>query len=133
MTVTGISRPKGPSQETGIFLGLIPRNYEWWGLGLALANNQNRTPSVYLGLTLRARAFGDYGLASFFVGAVNRQYVAFPKSIVGQTFSADSSSLSGSLRSQTSAAIGFNLGFKFGTISPDTTITGPVASSQAAH
>jgi hypothetical protein len=104
-----------PTQDTGIFLNLVPRNYPFLGLGLGLSSTAGRAQSIYLGLSLRARTFGDHGLASLSFAAANRQVKVF-RGVTGGDFEADSAKLQGSLESRLGYAVMINLGFHFGSI-----------------
>lgn len=104
------------TEETGIFLSLIPRNYPYLGIGLGLATNSGHNPSVYLGPSVRLIGLGDRGLASFSVGVVERQVKEFPGATVNTSFASDSSVLKGTYHSKLGYYFLINLGFTFGQI-----------------
>lgn len=118
--VDRIETSHGLNQQTGVMLGVVPRNYDFLGIGLGLATNSDRAQDIYLGVNLRARAFGNSGLASVFLGAVNRNIRVF-RDVEGKDFAADSERLKGSIESNIGYAIGFSFGFKFGGIEATTT------------
>lgn len=104
------------SQETGIFLSLIPRNYPFLGLGLGLATSSGRNSSIYLGPSIRFLGLGNRGLASFSAGVVDRQVKVFPDAVSGQSYAQDSTVLKGSFESRLGGYFLINLGFTFGQI-----------------
>lgn len=104
------------TEETGIFLSLIPRNYPYLGIGLGLATNSGHNPSVYLGPSVRLVGLGDRGLASFSIGAVERQVKEFPGATANSSFASGSSVLNGSYHSRLGYYFLINLGFTFGQI-----------------
>lgn len=104
------------SQETGIFVNFIPRNYETFGIGFGLATHDGSAPSVYLGPVFRLRSFGHRGLASFSGGVVLREVDRFPDFEPG-VYDADSSFLQPDSRFDHDWFFGIQLGFSFGSIS----------------
>lgn len=104
------------SQETGIFVNFIPRNYETLGIGFGLATHDGGAPSIYLGPVLRLRSFGDHGLAAFTGGVLLREVQRFPDLESG-VFQSDSPFLAPSTRYDYDWFFGIQLGFSFGSIS----------------
>jgi hypothetical protein len=114
--VLGTRRTDRSSQDTGIFLNLIPRNYPYIGIGLGLATNSGHNPSVYLGPTVRLIGLGDRGLASLSVGVVDRQVKSFPHAITNETYSQDNNALKEVYETRFGYYLLINLGFTFGQI-----------------
>jgi len=110
------NRSGRPSQETGVFVNMVPRNYPALGIGFGLTANSDRAQSVYLGPSIRLVTFGEHGLASLCVALADRQVKVFP-GVVGQEFAADSANLKGHFVTKLGYAVLINLGFKFGASS----------------
>jgi hypothetical protein len=104
------------SQETGVFLNLIPRNYPYVGIGLGFATNSGRNPSVYLGPTIRLIGLGERGLASFSAGIMEKQVKVFPGIAADSVHEQNDNVLKGTLETRRSAYFLINLGFTFGQI-----------------
>lgn len=66
------------TQETGLWLSFVPRNYPGYGLGLGIVSDTSRPISVYFGPSLRLRTFGQRGLASLTAGLALRSVDRYP-------------------------------------------------------
>ncbi len=66
------------TQETGLWLSFVPRNYPGYGLGLGVVSDTSRPVSVYFGPSLRLRTFGHRGLASLTGGFALRSVERYP-------------------------------------------------------
>ena len=86
------------------------------GFALGFATNDARAQSMYLGVNLRLRTFGQRGLASIGAGAIMRSVTRFPHLGEGDAIAADSDLLRGSNKFEIGWALIVNLGFGFGSI-----------------
>lgn len=114
--VTDIRDADDYSQETGIFVNLIPKNYEWLGVSLGFATSDGSAPSLYLGPTIRLTSFGNRGVAALSFGAVMRQVDRFPDIRIGETYAEDSALLQPDDRFAVDGYVAIQLGFSFGPI-----------------
>lgn len=103
-------------QESGIYLNLIPRNYEYFSIGVGFHTSSDRSLSYYAGLGLRLRSFGDRALASFGAGIVGAQRRVFPGVEEGKSYSPNDKLLEGTLEYKHSWYALISLGFRFGPI-----------------
>lgn len=106
-------------QESGLYLNLIPNNYEWFGIGVGFHTSSDRSLSYYLGLSLRIRSLGDRALASFGVGMIGAQSRRFPGVEVGERYELTDKVLEGSMKYGESWYALLSLGFRFGPIGAD--------------
>lgn len=116
--ITAITDGSNYSQESGLFLNFVPRNYPKWGLGLGFSTDSERPVSIYLGPSIRFRTFGQRGLASFSSGILLRSVDRFPglEARLNQEIDADSPLLRPHREYETSWYFAINLGFSFGPI-----------------
>lgn len=117
------------AQETGVFLNLIPRNYESLGLGLGFATHDSRAPAIYAGPVIRLRTFGHRGIASLSAGYALRQVERFPDLLALHpdllsdesqiALDPNDASLQPELQWEEGWYVGIHLGFSFGPIGAD--------------
>jgi hypothetical protein len=66
------------SQDTGVFLNLVPKNYPIWGIGIGFSANKDQPNTFYLGPSLRLLSFRNRAVASFSLGTTMRSVKRFP-------------------------------------------------------
>jgi hypothetical protein len=104
------------SQETGISLGFVPRNYPSWSLGVGFSTNGDRPVSVFVGPGFRLRTFGQRGLASISTGVALKSVKRFPGITEGESYEATSPLLNGKSGYKLGGYALLQLGFAFGPI-----------------
>lgn len=104
------------SQETGIFLNFIPRNYPALGLGVGFSSNSGRPLSAYFGPSVRLRSFGQRGIANFSTGLAMRSVRRFPGIDSGDKVPDSSPLLAGQDEYHVAPYFLLQLGFSFGPI-----------------
>lgn len=104
------------SQETGISLGFVPRNYPSWSLQAGFATSGDRPVSAFLGPGFRLRTFGQRGLASFSSGVVLKSIKRFPGISENTSYDATSPLLNGKSSYKLGGYMMLQLGFAFGPI-----------------
>lgn len=104
------------SQETGIFLNFIPRNYPSLGLGVGFSAASGKPLSTYFGPSFRLRSFGQRGIANFSTGLAMRSVKRFPGVDSGDRFPLGSPLLTGQDEYHVAPYFLLQLGFSFGPI-----------------
>jgi hypothetical protein len=104
------------SQETVLFLNLVPANYEFFSIGFGLHSSSDRSVAYYLGGSVRLLSLGERALASFSAGMVGAQVRQFPDVAKGNSLPANDPLLQGDLRYKTGWYAGISLGFRFGPL-----------------
>lgn len=104
------------SQESGLFLNFIPRNYPLWGWGIGFSPDSSRPLSIYAGPTLRLRSFGQRAVANISAGMAMRSIKRFPGLTEGNNYPATSPLLAGRQEYQIKPYVLLQLGFSFGPI-----------------
>ncbi|MEO8380759.1 MAG: hypothetical protein ABI779_13935 [Acidobacteriota bacterium] len=137
--VTQVRENKDVNPSTGIVVNIHPGNYPYYAWQFGIAAQQNRLPSYYLGVGLRAREIGKHSLATVAVGLAAVQSNRFnglhldtqaddSRSIV---LPSDSPLLTPSPKYTIEPYISISLGFSFGGVSdrPDTVVSPPGGGS----
>lgn len=114
--VLRIANEDDQSQESGLFINFIPRNYQSFGFGLGFAVASDRAPTIFFGPTLRLRTLGERGLAAVWGGWNSRYAKRFPGVVVGDVLPAGSPLLDGDEEYKGGWFLGVQLGFSFGPI-----------------
>jgi len=104
------------SQDTGIFLNFVPRNYQAVGLGLGFSVESGKAPSTFFGPTVRLRSFGERGLAALWGGFTLREVKRFPGVRAADVLTPNHPLLDGEEQLEEDWFIGVQLGFSFGPI-----------------
>jgi hypothetical protein len=104
------------SQETGIFLNFIPRNYPSLGIGIGFSSNSGQPISAYAGPSFRLRSFGQRGIANFSTGFAMRSVKRYPGVDRGDKFPVGSPLLNGQDEYHVAPYFLLQLGFSFGPI-----------------
>lgn len=104
------------SEDTGIFLNLVPKNYPILGIGIGFSANENQANTFYLGPSIRLLSFRSRGVASFSIGATLRSVKRFPGLDEGMTVSASDPRLQGTSQIKVAPYAIVQLGFAFGRV-----------------
>ncbi|HXU34252.1 MAG TPA: hypothetical protein VN851_27075 [Thermoanaerobaculia bacterium] len=104
------------TQDTGILLTLVPRNYPVIGIGIGFSSNDEQANTFYVGPTLRFLTFENRAVASFSVGATMRSVKRFPGLPLDEPLAADDSRLEGKSQYKFGGYAMIQLGFAFGRI-----------------
>jgi len=104
------------SQETGISLGFVPRNYPAWAMAVGFSTSGDRPVSAFLGPSFRLRTFGQRGLASFSSGVALKSVKRFPGISADASYDATDPRLNGRDGYKLGAYVMLQLGFAFGPI-----------------
>jgi hypothetical protein len=121
--VTAIHRETSIEANTGIVINVHPGNFPVLAFQFGIAANQDRLPSYYLGLGVRAREIGKRGLATLAIGASMQQEKRYPSVELGRTYDSTSALLAGTNKyGVTFPYISLSLGFSFGGVSEKTNV-----------
>lgn len=104
------------SEDTGIFLNLVPKNYPIFGLGIGFSANKDQPNTFYFGPSVRLLSFRNRGVASFSLGGTVRSVKRFPGLDEGMKVSASDPRLEGKNQLKVAPYIIIQLGFSFGRI-----------------
>lgn len=104
------------SQDTGIFLNLVPKNYPIFALSLGFSANEDQPNTFYLAPSVRHLSFNNRMVASFSIGATMRSVKRFPGLYEGLEVSADDPRLQGKSQFKLAPCVVVQLGFAFGRI-----------------
>lgn len=128
VSVTAIRRLKDLNPSTGIVVNVHPGNYPYLAWQFGIAAQQDRLPSYYLGMGLRAREIGRRGLATVAVGVAAVQSNRFTgltftdkcganKDIPCRILPSDSILLTPQRKYALEPYLSISLGFSFGGVS----------------
>jgi len=76
--VVGVRKSGRFEPKTGLFISLIPRNYEWFGISFGIHSSSGEAISYYFGPSIRLLGLGGQAVASFSAGLVGDRVRDFP-------------------------------------------------------
>lgn len=129
--VTNLRSENSYAPSTGIVINLHPGNNPILAFQFGIAANQNRLPSYYLGVGVRAREIGRRGLATIAMGVAMQQEASFSQIGVGEIVVPDSPRLQATQKyGFTLPYVSISLGFSFGGVSEKTNVASSVTTAR---
>lgn len=129
--VTNLRSENSYAPSTGIVLNIHPGNNPILAFQFGIAANQNRLPSYYLGVGVRAREIGRRGLATIAMGVAMQQEAGYSQIAVGETVVPDSPRLQATQKyGFTFPYVSISLGFSFGGVSERTNVASSVTTAR---
>jgi hypothetical protein len=114
---------------TGIVVNVHPGNFPLYAFQFGLATAENRLPSYYLGLALRARELGRRSLASIGFGVALQQEDHFPYVKENDIRKLDDPALTVTRRYGFQPYVSLAFGFSFGGVSEKTDVAASVTTT----
>lgn len=129
--VTNLRSENSYAPSTGIVINIHPGNNPILAFQFGIAANQNRLPSYYLGVGVRAREIGRRGLATIAMGVAMQQEASFSQIGVGEIVVPDSPRLQATQKyGFTFPYVSISLGFSFGGVSERTNVASSVTTAR---